>query len=73
MLTGIYNAQYIGNTMCGFENAHDYCIEIKKDEYGYQVHSITDLTDCRSSSAYIPYASENSLKRSWILEELHED
>ena len=69
MLIGTYNAQYVGKSMCGFENAHDYCIEINKDVYGYTVNAITNLTECRSCSAYIPYASETSLRKSWIIEE----
>ena len=71
MLTGTYNAQYIGKTICGFENSHDYCIEIGKDEYGYTVEGITNLTEYKSTSAYISYASETSLKKNWIIEEYH--
>lgn len=70
MLTGTYNAQYIGKTMCGFTNTYEYCVEINKDEYGYTVSGIINLTEDKSAtSAYIPYACENSLRKSWIIEE----
>jgi hypothetical protein len=70
MLIGTCNAQYIGKTMCGFENSHEYCIEINKDEYGYTVSGIINITDdISATSAYIPYASKTSLRRSWIIEE----
>lgn len=69
MLIGTYNAQFIGDTMCGFENKHEYLIKIDKDLYGYQVSSLYDITDQDNSSTYISYASENSLKRYWIIKE----
>ena len=69
MLIGTYNAQYIGKSMCGFENSHEYCIEIDKDEYGYTVQGVLDLTENKSSSAYVPYASETSLRKSWDIGE----
>lgn len=69
MLIGTYNAQYVGKTMCGFTNTYEYCIDINKDEYGYQVGGITNLTEEKgATSAYITYASENSLRRNWIIE-----
>lgn len=67
MLIGTYTAQYIGKTMCGFMSGNEYNIEIDKDEYGYQVSGIMDLTEETISSAYITYASENSLRRNWII------
>ena len=68
MLVGTYNAQYIGKSMCGFKNSHEYCVEISKDEYGYAVEGVSDLTEDKgATSAYIPYASETSLKRNWII------
>lgn len=70
MLIGTYNAQYIGKTMCGFENDKEYCIEITKDEYGYAVSGVINLTeDIGATAAYIPYACENSLRKSWIIED----
>ena len=70
MLIGTYNAQYIGKSMCGFESSYEYCIEIDKDEYGYKISGITNLTeDVDASSAYISYASENSIRRNWIIGE----
>ena len=69
MLIGTYNAQYIGKSMCGFENGYEYLIEIDKDEYGYKVGGITNLTeDTDASAAYMTYASENSIRRNWIIE-----
>ena len=68
MLIGTYNAQYIGKTMCGFESSNEYCIEIDKDVYGYKVGGITNLTeDADASTAYITYASENSIRKSWVI------
>ena len=67
MLIGTYNAQYIGKSLCGFISTHDYCINIDKDEYVYQVSGITDLTEENDSSAFITYASENSLRRNWLI------
>ena len=69
MLVGKYNAQYIGKTMCGFTNMQEYCIEIDKDEYGYKVEGITNITEDTDTTAYITYASENSLRRYWIIQE----
>lgn len=70
MLIGTYNAKYIGKTMCSFESGKEYCIEIAKDEYGYTVSGIINLTeDTTVTSAYIPYACENSLRKNWIIEE----
>ena len=71
MLIGTYNAQYIGKTMCGYEYNNEYCIEIDKNVYGYKITGITNLTkDTDASNAYIAYASENSIRRYWII---HED
>lgn len=69
MLIGTHNGQYIGKTMCGFKNTWEYCIKINKDEYGYQVEGITNLTEEKGSSGYIRYASEQSLRKSWIIDE----
>ncbi len=65
MLIGTYDAQYIGKTMCGFEKEHEYLIKINKDIYGYQVSGLYDITDSDNSSAYLVYASENSIRRNW--------
>lgn len=65
MLIGNYNATYLGNTMCGFETDHEYLIKIDKDLYGYQVSGLYDITDSDNSSAYLVYASENSIRRNW--------
>lgn len=68
MLIGNYNAQYIGKTMCGFINTYEYNIEIDKDEYGYQVSGVLNLTEEKdATSAYITYASENSLRKNWLI------
>lgn len=67
MLIGNYNAKYIGKTMCGFENEHEYLIKIDKDLYGYQVSGLYDITDSDNSSAYLVYASENSIRRNWYI------
>lgn len=70
MLIGTYNAQYIGTTMCGFINKHEYCIKIDKDIYGYTVEGILNLTEeTDASAACINYASENSVRRCWIIKE----
>ena len=69
MLEGTYNAQYIGKTMCGFTSTYDYCIEINKDVYGYQVSGITNLTEEKGCSGYITYASEQSLRKYWIVDD----
>lgn len=62
MLIGKYNAKYIGKTMCGFENKHEYIIDISKDLYGYQINGIYDITDQDNSSALIRLSSEKSVK-----------
>lgn len=73
MLIGTYNAKYTGKTMCGFENEHEYLIKIDKDLYGYQISGVYDMTDNANSSAYLVYASENSIRRSWdILKDMTE-
>ena len=70
MLIGTYNAQYIGRSMCRFESGKEYCIEVNKDEYGYTVNGVINLTDdISATSAYIPYACESSLRKSWIIRE----
>lgn len=70
MLIGSYNAQYIGKTMCGFINQHEYCIEINKDIYGYIVEGVLNLTEeTDASAACINYASEISLRSRWIIKE----
>lgn len=65
MLIGTYNAQYIGKTMCGFVNKQDYCINIDKDDYGYSIKGIMNLTKDVATNAYLRYASENSIRRNW--------
>ena len=68
MLIGTYNAKYIGKTMCGFTNGHEYSVEIDKDLYGYTISGILNLTeDSDASAACINYASENSVRRNWII------
>ena len=68
MLIGIFNAKYIGKTMCGFISGCEYSIEIDKDLYGYTVSGILNLTeDSDASAACINYASENSVRRNWII------
>ena len=69
MLIGKYNAQYIGRTMCGFENNHEYIINIDKDIYGYQISGLYDITDQERSFAFMPYACENSIRRYWDIKE----
>ena len=65
MLIGNYNAQYIGKTMCGFTNGHEYSIDIDKNIYGYTVSGVNDITDDVASDACINYASEKSIRRNW--------
>lgn len=67
MIIGNYNGRYIGKAMCGFKYMHDYSLNVDRDEYGYQVSGIIDLTEEVQSNAYITYASENSLLRNWII------
>ena len=68
MLIGNYNAQYIGKTMCGFINEHEYSIDIDKGLYGYTISGIIDYTtDSNADYACINYASENSIRRNWII------
>ena len=69
MLVGTYTAKYIGRSLCGFINSHDYRIEIGKDVYGYQVSGIVDLTDDEDTTAYITYSSEKSIRRYWDIQE----
>lgn len=68
MLTGNYNGKYIGKTMCGFVNGHEYSLDVEKDIYGYILLGIKDLTEDIDSTACINYASENSIHRNWIIE-----
>ena len=66
MLIGLYKAQYIGKTMCGFVNKKEYQIEIDKDIYGYTINGITNITDdTAADSACLNYASEKSIRRNW--------
>jgi uncharacterized cupin superfamily protein len=69
MLIGTYTAKYIGKTMLGFTKSHEYLIKIGKDEYCYTIEGIVDLTKDDDSSAYITYASENSIRRNWDIQE----
>jgi len=66
MLVGTYTAKYIGKTLCGFINSHEYLIKIGKDEYCY---GIVDITEDEDTTAYITYASEKSVKRNWDIKE----
>lgn len=71
MLTGKYSAKYIGKTICGFKNNHEYIIDIGKDRYCYSVKEIVDLTEDKDDrKAYITYASEISIRQNW---NIHED
>ena len=67
MLIGNYNAKYIGKTMCGFTNGHEYNIDIDKNIYGYTISGLIDITEDIISAACINYASENSIRRNWII------
>lgn len=69
MLIGEYTAKYNGKTMCGFENSHEYIINIYKNLYGYQVNGLYDITDQGNSSAYLIYASEKSIRNNWDIKE----
>ena len=69
MLIGNYSAQYIGKTMCGFVNGVEYTIDISKDLYGYVISGIYNLSENDYSSACINYASENSIRKNWIIKE----
>lgn len=69
MLVGTYTAKYIGKTMLGFVNSHEYLIKIGKDEYCYGVEGILDITDGEDSSAYITYSSEKSIRYYWDIQE----
>lgn len=68
MLIGNYNGRYIGKTMCGFVNGQEYNIDIDKNIYGYNIYGIKNLTEEKVIDAYINYASENSIRRNWIIE-----
>ena len=70
MLVENYNAQYIGKSMCGFKTDHEYSIDIDKDIYGYIVFGVKDFTDDIDIDACINYASENSIRRNWIIKEV---
>ena len=37
MLIGTYTAKYIGKTMLGFINSHEYLIKIGRDRYCYEI------------------------------------
>ena len=67
MLIGNYTAKYIGKSMCGFENGHEYKVEIDKDIYGYTISGIEDISTDIASDACINYSSENSIRRNWII------
>ena len=70
MLIGNYNAQYIGKTMCGFVRDYEYIINIDKNVYGYIVSGVANLTGWEdATAAYINYASENSIRRSWMIKD----
>lgn len=68
MLVGNYIAEYIGKTMCGFVNDNEYSIHIDKGLYGYTLSGLINLTEeTDTTAACINYASENSVRRSWII------
>ena len=69
MLVGNYSAEYIGKTMCGFTNGKEYCIDIDKDVYGYTVSGVLNLTDKVANDGCMNYASENSVRRNWLIKE----
>lgn len=69
MLIGTYTAKYIGKTMLGFVNSHEYLIKIGRDEYCYTVEGVVDITEDNDSNGYITYASENSIRRNWKVQE----
>lgn len=69
MLNEFCTGQYVGKTICGFIHSHDYSLQITQSKYNYTVEAINDLTDEKPSSAIINYASENSLRNNWALED----
>ena len=70
MLIGTYNAKYIGKSMCGFVNGHEYSIEIEKDIYGYIISGIVNITEDKgATSACMNYASERSILKNWSFED----
>ena len=69
MLIGTYTAKYIGKTMLGFINSHEYLIKIGRDRYCYEIEGIVDLTENEDSSAYSTYASEISIRQNWEIKE----
>lgn len=69
MLVGTYAAKYIGKTLLGFVNSHEYLIKIGKDDYCYVIEGVADLTENDDSSAYITYASEISIRQNWDIKE----
>lgn len=70
MLAGNYNALYIGKSMCGFKKDNEYCVDINKNVYGYTVSGVLNLTDDVVNDGYINYASENSIRRNWIIKDI---
>ena len=70
MLIGNYNGKYIGKTMCGFVNGHEYNIDIDKNIYGYIISGIENITEEKVIDACINYASENSIRRNWVINEV---
>lgn len=69
MLIGNYTAKYIGKTMSGFINGHEYSINIDKDKYGYIITGIFNITERTDVDAYMNYASEISIKQAWVIKE----
>ena len=69
MLIGTYTGKYLGKTMLGFINSHEYLIKIGRDEYCYTIEGLTDLTENDDPSTYITYASEISIRRNWEIQE----
>lgn len=69
MLVGNYSAEYIGKTMCGFVKGNEYCIDINKNIYGYDISGVLNLTDEIANDGFITYASEKSIRRNWIIKE----
>lgn len=64
MKEGKYFATYIGRTISGFTQGQEYDIKISKDRYGYV---ITGTNIQSGELGYMNYASEISIKQSWVI------
>lgn len=69
MLIGTYTAQYIYETMCGFEKSHTYVVEIDKDRYGYTIVGIQDVSTGNYIDACMNFSSEKSVRQHFIIKE----